>query len=1074
MFPTAVPHSPGTNRLLAVLPAADRERLAPALERVSMALGDVVYESGSRQEYVYFPTTAIVSLLYVMADGASAEIAVVGNDGMVGIALFMGGETTPSRAIVQSAGSAFRLSGQLLKREFARAGPMQQLLLRYTQALLTQMAQTAVCNRHHSVDQQLCRWLLLSLDRLPSNELAMTQEQQLRDLQSDVTGADRSRSIVGATPSSPRAHQNQSGGLGPSERGDHQLDARRRARLSRASYPRSMSTRYVERFFAPESVVVVGASERPDSFGGYVLRNLRAAGYAGETLAVHPEGEETVYGVPRFSSIRALPGPPDLAVLCNAPEAIPGDIRALGKAGVKAALVLFGGLPKHAGGGFFQWTRELLGRPLETLREATLKAAAPYDLRIMGPNCMGIISPHCRLNASFSTLNPAPGETAFVGQCGMLGLAFADWAARRRVGFSHLLTLGDSLDVDMSEVIEYLGEDPATRVILLHIERFPAGARFLSALRAVTRSKVVIALKSGHAPELEGLDSRAPPGLRDVDAVHDAVLRRAGVLRIESTDELGDAMASLAHFRGLAGERLAILANGAGPGMIAVDALHRGGGSLARFGADTTRRLREFLPSAWTGRNPVDLQPDATPGRYRRAIAALGQDAAVDAILVVLVPTAFAPPDKVARALIAARSQASQPVCASWMGESTVLEARDLLHAAGVPSFNTPEQAVASLMLVVRYQRAQMALQQTPRFLHEPDRADLGAASALLARTPTAPGPLSEPEVLRLLSAYGIVDGRAPASNAQDDVPILSFGITRDATFGPLILFGEAASAWRTSSERAVGLPPLNDTLANLVVASTPIGRDLQTRPGAEATLGVACRTLIRLSRLVVDVPVIRRLELEAAIMSGAEVHMLRASLELGEAAACAIAPYPEALRETVLLPGWDRELEIRPIRGEDEPKHLEFLGRLSAATVRNRVFSTRSSISHRDLARLTQIDYGREMAFVAETRTASGDTEILGVVRSSTDPDNASAEFAIVVRDDVSGAGLGRLLLEKLIRYTRDRSTPQLRGITLPDNTRMLHLAEQLGFSTRFDPDEEVTVLEMTLNAATGGERRN
>ena len=167
---------PETNGLLAVLPATERERLYPHLEPVKMALGDVVYESGSRQDYVYFPTTSIVSLLYVMEDGASAEIAVVGNEGMVGVALFMGGETTPSRAIVQSAGAAFRLSGQLLKREFTRAGPMQHLLLRYTQALLTQMAQTAVCNRHHSVDQQLCRWLLLSLDRLPSNELTMTQE----------------------------------------------------------------------------------------------------------------------------------------------------------------------------------------------------------------------------------------------------------------------------------------------------------------------------------------------------------------------------------------------------------------------------------------------------------------------------------------------------------------------------------------------------------------------------------------------------------------------------------------------------------------------------------------------------------------------------------------------------------------------------------------------------------------------------------------------------------------------------------------------------------------------------------
>jgi len=172
----AVAQIPEMNGLLAVLPAAERERLRPHLEPVPMVLGEVVYESGSQQDYVYFPTTAIVSLLYVMADGASAEIAVVGNEGIVGVALFMGGETTPSRAIVQSAGSAFRLSGQVLKREFIRAGPMQHLLLRYTQALLTQMAQTAVCNRHHSVDQQLCRWLLLSLDRVPSNKLTMTQE----------------------------------------------------------------------------------------------------------------------------------------------------------------------------------------------------------------------------------------------------------------------------------------------------------------------------------------------------------------------------------------------------------------------------------------------------------------------------------------------------------------------------------------------------------------------------------------------------------------------------------------------------------------------------------------------------------------------------------------------------------------------------------------------------------------------------------------------------------------------------------------------------------------------------------
>ncbi len=170
------PVSPSENQLLATLPAADRERLQAHLELVPLGLGEVLYESGTRLRHVYFPTDSIVSLLYTMADGASAEIAVVGNEGLVGVSLFMGGETTPSRAVVQSAGNAYRLAGKLLKEEFARAGVMQHLLLLYTQALLTQMAQTAVCNRHHSLDEQLCRWLLLSLDRLPSNQLVMTQE----------------------------------------------------------------------------------------------------------------------------------------------------------------------------------------------------------------------------------------------------------------------------------------------------------------------------------------------------------------------------------------------------------------------------------------------------------------------------------------------------------------------------------------------------------------------------------------------------------------------------------------------------------------------------------------------------------------------------------------------------------------------------------------------------------------------------------------------------------------------------------------------------------------------------------
>jgi acetyltransferase len=297
-----------------------------------------------------------------------------------------------------------------------------------------------------------------------------------------------------------------------------------------------------------------------------------------------------------------------------------------------------------------------------------------------------------------------------------------------------------------------------------------------------------------------------------------------------------------------------------------------------------------------------------------------------------------------------------------------------------------------------------------------------------------------------------------------DDAPVLSLGITRDATFGPLLLFGEAGRSGRPPAQRAVGLPPLNHTLARLVVGRTAFGRELQDRAGAEWMLELACLTLVRLGRLVIEAPGVSRLETEVALMPADRVHVLAASIELGEPMALAIAPYPEHLRETVRLPATGREIELRPIRSEDEPKHLAFIARLSPTAIRYRTFAARSNISHRDLALLTQIDYTREMAFVAESATADGDTEILGAVRCAVDPDNVSAEFAIVVRDDLVATGLGRLLLEKMIRYARERGTLRLFGLTLPENERMRGLAERLGFSSRSD-DEGLVLLELPLN---------
>ncbi len=914
-----------------------------------------------------------------------------------------------------------------------------------------------------------------------------------------------------------------------------------------------MTTRYMRRFFEPESIAVIGASERNPSLGGTVLKNILQAGFRGTLMAVNPHGGEGILGVPRFASVAALPEPPDLAVVCTQPETIPRLVDELGKKGVRAVLIVMGGLSMEASPGglgqVVELARNLLGLPLEggkTLKEAVWEAAQPHDLRIMGPNCIGVVVPRHRLNASYAHCHVPTGEVAYFGQSGMLGLALMDYAAGRGIGFSHVTTLGDSLDIDIADVIEYLEADWQTRAIVVHVENLTSGRRFMSALRAAARSKLVFVLKSNRNRASDDPLLPVAPGLGDPDQVYDAAFRRAGVLRVDRVDELFQAVETLTRMRRPRGERIAVMANGIGPALLACDQVARHGGTLAELKPDTVGALMEHLPRYCQCSNPVDLSADATPERFARVLEMLLGDTEVDALMVLHVPTTIAPALETARAVIPLAREARIPVLTSWMGHRSPPAAREAFDQAGISTFDTPEQAVDAFMRMVEYRRNQDQLSQTPpRPQPGEPTCDTGAVWAVVGESLNAGRELlTDPESMRVLQAAaipvaethhaadlsgvtaeaacltpplavkvlteetcrpfgqpwsgaGIALDLGTIGDAQDAARALaaearrrglaiggfklqrmrrglgsirlSLGITRDPVFGPLLFFGAGGSQKTAVNDRWVGFPPLNLALATALIDATAAGRGLSDFSRDEqADREALAAMLVRLGQLVVEVPMIAALEINPLIVNPDGILALDWKIAIGAASETAIVPYPAELEETATLKRSGREVLLRPIRAEDAPAHAAFVGRLSPEAIRYRFFRPRSNFTRQELAQATQIDYAREMAFIATAEAPDGEAETLGVVRAWTDPDNVGTEFAVIVDDAMRGEGLGTLLMNKIIAYARARGILEMRGTVLPDNRPMLALATRLGFESRYSAEEEAVVITLALNDPT------
>ncbi|CAN7450188.1 bifunctional acetate--CoA ligase family protein/GNAT family N-acetyltransferase [Massilia sp. LjRoot122] len=894
-----------------------------------------------------------------------------------------------------------------------------------------------------------------------------------------------------------------------------------------------MSVRNLEHFFSAQSIAVVGASARLGSVGATVLANLMSGGFQGKIWPVNPKYRQ-LEGLAVFPEIDTLPGCPDLAVICTPAATVPGIIASLGRRGCRAAIVLSAGL-------------DATGADGRRLRQAMLAAARPFLLRILGPNCVGLLVPGIGLNASFAPGAALPGRLAFVAQSGALVTTVLDWASTRRIGFSCFVSLGDGSDVDFGDLLDYLAGDPDTDAILLYAESVRQARKFMSAARSAARAKPTVIVKAGRVQEAAHAAYSHTGAMAGSDLVYDAALRRAGMLRVHTTAELFDAVAVLAQPRRPAGGRLAILTNGGGPGVMATDALISGGGSLAQLSAATIERLSQGLPQTWSHGNPVDIIGDAPVERYRLALDSLLEDPGADALLLIHAPTAIVSSAEIARALLPPMRSSRRPVLCCWLGGDSAAQARSLCRDAGLPVFDTPEEAVRGFQQLVDYGRNQRLLEQVPPAgaLPAPDRAAARArVAALLAEGASGVG---EADAKMILGAYGIPvvatdtvrdatqalvaarrigypvalkilspdivhksDVGGVALDLADDAALavaldamvarirrlqpqarldgftvqamarrpqaheLIVGLATDPVFGPVVLFGQGGVAVEVVDDRAVALPPLNRVLAADLVAHTRAARLLagfRDRPCAD--LEALYDVLVRVGQLAVDLPELVELDINPLLADSAGVVALDARMRLAPVVAgsdplarLAILPYPDALErhvDSALGP-----LVLRPIRPEDAPAHQAFFQALAPEDVHFRMFGMMRELSPSQLARFTQIDYAREMAFIA-TRPAEGGEETLGVARVSIDPDNVVGEFAIVVRSDLKGNGLGRMLMACLLDYCGGRGLARVRGTALGDNASMHALAQACGFEV--SPGADGTV-EMTLDLQASGAR--
>jgi acetyltransferase len=896
-----------------------------------------------------------------------------------------------------------------------------------------------------------------------------------------------------------------------------------------------MSVFGLNRAFEPKSLAIVGAGPNPSTLGGAVYAKVREAGFRGRVDAINPRYSD-IAGSRCVASVDQLEIVPDLLVVATPAATIPGIIKSAAARGVGAAIVLSAGLGHGEG----------------SLAEEMHGAARAGGLRIIGPNCLGVLAPHAHLNASFASAMPKPGSLAVLSQSGAIAAAMAEWGNLHGIGFSSIVSLGDQIDVDLGDLLDYFALDRRTNAILLYVESIKDSRKFMSAARAASRAKPVVVIKSGRHAQGAKAAATHTGALAGSDAVYDAAFRRAGLLRVYDMAELFAAAETLAYFRNAEGNRLAILTNGGGLGVLAVDSLVDRGYLPAELSTAAMARLDAAMPPIWSKANPVDIIGDADAARYTEALQALIEDKANDAVLVLNVQTALASSADTAHAVcdvIAAerkRLPHPKPVLTCWIASNDAIDR--IFRDAHLPHYATEVEAVRGFSHLARRSELLQSLMTRPAAVPDDFTADAETVCKLVegarregrnwlnpAETnavldayaiPTIPlhkaaDPKSaaeaarkylqggQPVAVKILSSdiphKSDVDGVRLNLTTEADVeaaaatvianakrikpqaridgitvqPMISkpkareliAGLARDPTFGVVVLFGQGGIAVEAVDDKAIALPPLDLRRAEDLISRTRISRLLKSyRNVPEARRDQIAQVLVRLSQLAADIPEILELDINPLLADESGVIALdaRIAIDLSEKAVAqmpcahfAIRPYPREWERHVALPD-GRVVLVRPVRPEDEGLYERFFQHVSKDDMRLRFFGAVKDTGHAFIARLTQIDYGRAMALLA-IEQASG--ELMGVVRLHSDPDHRTGEYAILLRSDLKGRGLGWALMEVIIEYARKDGLQRIRGDVLRENTVMLKMCQQLGFDIRSDKDDpDIQIVSLDL----------
>jgi len=878
----------------------------------------------------------------------------------------------------------------------------------------------------------------------------------------------------------------------------------------------------------PKAVAAIGASGTEGSVGQSLMANLMLGKDRRKIYAVNPNRSE-VMGVKCYPSITAVPEHVELAVVATPAKTVPGIVEECASAGVDGVIILSAGF-KEVGEEGLKIEREI----------ADIQSR--HEIRILGPNCVGLIRPQIDLNATFLRDMPQSGQIAFLSQSGALGSAILNWAVGTRIGFSIFASLGSMLDIDFGDMIDYLGEDPSTRSIIIYMEGVGNAKKFMSAARGFARTKPIIIIKAGKHDAGAKAASSHTGALAGDYAVYDAAFKRAGVVIV---DEIGDLFncASVLDSRYLpAGASLAIVTNAGGPAVLAADSIITHGGRLANLSDATIRTMDANLPAYWSRGNPLDILGDADIKRFEVAVRTCIADSNVDGLLVIYTPQGTTHPTAIAEAVAEIARGRHKPVLTVWMGGEAVREARELFYRSDIPTYPTPEEAVKTYMYMYRYRRNLDLLYETPEELPVDLSPPKGHLKILIRKAAKDRTVLTQPEIDRFLDAYNIPRAEGSLTKSADQAAVIAseigypvalkissqdilhktdvggvitdvrssqslkeqyealmghvrkvkpdakidgiyvqkmvdgidyeliLGSKKDRDFGSVILFGMGGVSVELLKDFSIGLPPLNQVLARRVLEETRIyqalSKGLRNKPPID--LRALEELMVHFSNMIVDFPEIAEMDLNPLVVARGRFCVLDARIVIDPKNVEHTEPYPHL----VIMPypskyvtRWKlkdgTEVTLRPIRPEDEPMELEFIRGLSPETSRYRFFQIIRDLPHEALVRFCNIDYDREMAFIAEMRDGARRIEI-GVSRLILEPNKKRGEFAVVVADKYQRKGLGLKLVDMLIEVAKEKGVDSIYGVILAENRSMINLCEKLGFTMK--RHEENVIAELKL----------